>query len=198
MTSAPSVPRLAQSAAFLLFVLAFSAAPAQKPAHRPECGKTVVSIADATLLTFSDGVIAIELPSGWVRDESKSNPFFLLRAGDHYESARTLMYIHVQDLDGSFEQAVKRDQRDFLRNDHSAQILDDPPLEVLEKGCPVKTQRFLYRSNQKNYIDQVTKIGINGLLLNVVLSSERSAEIARYENDYEFLLKHIGLVMHTR
>jgi hypothetical protein len=198
MTPASSILRFAQSAAFLLPTLAFPAIQAQKFAHNPECGKAEISIAATTFLTFRNGVIAIELPSGWVRDENKSNPFFLLRAGDRYENARTLMYIRVQSLDGSFEQSVKNDERDILQSDPSAQILNEPPLEILEKGCPVKTQRFIYQGKQETYIDQVTKISISGLLLNVVLSSESKTEIARYEKDYEFLLKHLGLVMHTQ
>lgn len=108
------------------------------------------------------------------------------------------MYINIQHLNGSFEQAVESDARDFRRRDPSAQIVDDVQLEILEKGCPAKTQRFIYRDKGKPYVDQVTKIGINGLLLNVILSSNSTAEIARYEKDYKFLLKHIGLVMHSQ
>jgi hypothetical protein len=62
----------------------------------------------------------------------------------------------------------------------------------------VWTQRFIYQLKQKTYVDQVTKISISGLLLNVVLSSESKAEIARYEKDYEFLLMHLGLVMNAQ
>ncbi len=108
------------------------------------------------------------------------------------------MYINVQRLDGSFEQAAKNDERDFLQSDPSAQIMAEPQLEILEKGCPAKTQRFVYRRKQKTYVDRVTKIGIDGLLLNVVLSSDSEAEIARYGKDYGFLLKHLGLVMHSQ
>jgi hypothetical protein len=108
------------------------------------------------------------------------------------------MYIRVQSLDGSFERSVKNDEGDILQSDPSAQILDEPPLEILEKGCPVWTQRFIYQLKQKTYVDQVTKISISGLLLNVVLSSESKAEIARYEKDYEFLLMHLGLVMNAQ
>lgn len=104
------------------------------------------------------------------------------------------MYINVQRLDSSFEQAVKNDDRDFRQSDPSAQVVNEPPKEILESGCAVKTQRFVYQHERKTYIDQVTKIGIGGLLLNVVLSSDSQAEIARYQKDYEFLLEHLALV----
>ncbi len=198
MTPASSILRFAQSVAFLLPALAFPAIQAQKSSPYPVCGKTEISIAASTVLTFRNGVIAIELPSGWVRDENKNNPFFLLRAGDRYESARTLMYINVQRLDSTFEQAVKNDERDFRQSNPSVQILNEPQPEILEAGCPVKTQRFVYQREQKTYVDQVTKIGIGDLLLNVVLSSDSKAEIARYQKDYEFLLMHLGLVMHAQ
>ena len=198
MAQASSILRLARSVPFLLLISALPAIQAQDPASNAGCGKTEASIADPTYLILSSAVIAVELPSGWVRKEKKSNPFFLLRVGDRDESARTLMYINVQRLDSSFEQTVKNDDRDFRQSDPSAQILDGPQLEILEKGCPAKTQRFVYRWKQKTYVDQVTKIGINGLLLNVVLSSDSEAEITRYEKDYEFLLKHLALVMHAQ
>jgi hypothetical protein len=41
----------------------------------------------------------------------------------------------------------------------------------------------------------VTKIAINGLLLNIVLSSDDEAEIARYRQDYASLLNHLALVI---
>ena len=104
------------------------------------------------------------------------------------------MYINVQRLDSSFEQALKNDERDFRQRDPSVQIVNEPQPEILEVGCPVKTQRFVYQREQKTYVDQVTKIGIGDLLLNVVLSSDSKAEIARYQRDYEFLLKHLALV----
>ncbi len=198
MAFASGILRLALSAPFLMLISAHPVIQAQDTASNAGCGNAKVSIADPTYLILSSAVIAVELPSGWVREENKSNPFFLLRAGDRYESARTLMYINVQRLDSSFEQTVKNDERDFRQSDPSAQILDEPQLEVLEKGCPTKTQRFVYRLKQKTYVDQVTKIGINGLLLNVVLSSDSEAEIARYQKDYEFVLKHLGLVMRAQ
>lgn len=198
MMSAPGTRFIASIAVLLPSASAFSVAHSQQPATVAVCGKAEVSIADARFLTLNDAVIAIELPSGWVLEENKSNPFFLLRAGDHYESARTLMYINIQHLDGSFEQAVESDTRDFRRRDSSAQIVDEAQLEILEKGCPAKTQRFIYKDKGKQYVDQVTKIGINGLLLNVVLSSNSTAEIVRNEKDYKFLLKHIGLVMRSQ
>jgi hypothetical protein len=198
MAPASSILRLAWTVPCLLLISTLPIVQAQNSAPNPGCGKARVSIAADSFLILNNALIAVELPSGWVRDESKSNPFFFLLAGDRYESARTLMYVRVQELGSSFEQAVKNDERDFRQSNPSVQILDDPQLEILEKGCPTKTQRFVYRSKQKTYVDQVTKIGINGLLLNVVLSSDSEAEIARYEKDYEFLLRHLGLVMHAQ
>jgi hypothetical protein len=152
-------------------------------------------MAGPEFLTTAIGVIAIEPPPGWVVEKTKHNPFFLLRIGDRYENARTVIYINVQVLDGTFEQAVANDERDFRRDDPSVQIQSEPQPEILERGCAVKTQRFIYEHKQKTSVDQVTKIAIDGLLLNVVLSSDSETEIARYQKDYEQLLMHLGLVM---
>jgi hypothetical protein len=197
MAFALSAHHVANSATFLLLVAAIPLVPAvhaQASTSSVGCGKANVSMANPTYLSAGSVILAVELPSGWLREEKKSNPFFLLRVGDRYESAPTLMYINVQRLDSSFEQAVKNDERDFRQSDPSAQILDEPAPAVLEAGCPVNTQRFVYQHEQKTYIDQVTKIGIDGLLLNVVLSSDSEAEITRYQKDYMFLLQHLALV----
>lgn len=80
MMSAPGTRFIAPIAVLLLSVSAFSVARSQQPATVAVCGKTEVSIADARFLTLNEAVIAIELPSGWVLEENRSNPFFLLRA----------------------------------------------------------------------------------------------------------------------
>ncbi len=107
------------------------------------------------------------------------------------------MYINVQRLDSSLDQAVKNDERDYLQSDPSAQIVNEPPKEILESGCAVKTQRYSGLSThiaETTYVVEVTKIGIGGLLLNVVLSSDGQAEITRYQKDYDLLLEHLALV----
>src|SRR5208282_5107196 len=155
MAFALSAHHLANSATLLLLVAAVPVVPAQASTSSVGCGKTNVSMANPTYLSSGSVILTAELPSGWLREEKKSNPFFLLRVGDRYESARTLMYINVQRLDSSFEQAVKNDEQDFRRSDPSAQILDEPAPAVLEAGCPVNTRRFVYQHEQKTYIDQV-------------------------------------------
>jgi hypothetical protein len=187
--------RLTQLVLLLLMVTSPLVVQGQASTPTTSCGKAKVSIPNAIFLTASSVVIAVELPSGWTRYEKKSNPFFFLRVGDHYETARTLMYVNVQRLDGSLDQAAENDVRDFRRSDPSAKILDEPQPEILEKGCAVKSQRFIYADGQKTYVDQVTKIAVNGLLLNVVLTSDSETEVKRYQDDYDFLLKHVGLVM---
>lgn len=198
MTLVSSAMRFAQSVPFLLLIPALPIAKAQTSGPGTGCGRAKVHMQNPTYLNTAAAIIAVELPSGWLRDEKKNNPFFLLRVGDRYESAGTLMYINVQGLDSSFEQAAKDDEREFRHSNPSAQVVNEPPEEILESGCAVKTQRFVYQREQKTYIDQVTKIGIGNLLLNVVLSSDSEAEVARYQKDYEFLLKHLALVASAR
>jgi len=53
---------------------------------------------------------------------------------------------------------------------------------------------FLCDRKQKPYVDLATKISIGGLLVNVVLSADATAEIEKYRKDYEFLLKHLTIV----
>jgi hypothetical protein len=198
MTFTSGVLRFAKSVPFLLAVTALPIIQAQASSSTSGCGKAKVSMANPTYLNNTAAILAVELPSGWQREEKKNNPFFFLRIGDQYESAKTLMYINVQGLDGTFEQTIENDERDFRHSDPSVQILDEPSPEILESGCEVKTQRFIYKSGQKMYVDQVTKIAINRLLLNVVLSSDSEAEIERYQKDYAFLLKHLALVAATQ
>jgi hypothetical protein len=189
-----SVLRFTRSVPFLLLVAILPAIQAQSSAATTGCGKTKISIENATFLTSGSLVIAIQLPLGWQREEKKNNPFFLLRNGDRYETARTLMYVNVQQLDSSFEQAVKNDENDFRQRHSSMQILDEPQPEILEAGCAAETQRFIYQNARETSVEEVTKIGIGGQLINVVLSSDSEAEIARYRKDYKFLLEHLGLV----
>jgi len=140
-------------------------------------------------------MLAAKFPSGWELYEKKQNPFFLLRRGDQYATARTVMYIRVQALDGSLEEAVRRDEDDFRKDSPEVKILDEPSPEILEKGCLVKTQRFYYQDGKTPVVDRATKIAIGKLLLNVVISSDSDAEIERYKEDYEYLLRNIGWVM---
>ncbi len=189
-----NVPRPSLAILELFLAVIFPFGVAQASQSSTICGKAKLSLASPTYLVAGSVIVAVELPSGWVREEGKRSPFFLLRAGDRSETATTLIYVNVQRLSSSFDQAVSNDAREFRMSDPSVQITDEPTPEILESDCPAKTQRFVYQQNHKTYVDEVTKIGINGLLLNVVLSSEGGPEIERYQMEYQFVLKHLALV----
>lgn len=93
-----------------LCVVASPVAEGQNVPASAGCGTANVNMGSPLYLTTQAGIFAVELPQGWVLEKTKSNPFFLIKAGETYENARTLMYINVQRLDATFSDAVKRDE----------------------------------------------------------------------------------------
>src|ERR1035437_2961084 len=62
-----------------------------------QCGVALVSMQNPSyLITTNQGIIEVELPKEWVLDKSRPDLFYILKKGDTYESARTLMYIHLE------------------------------------------------------------------------------------------------------
>lgn len=183
---------------FATFVLsmAIPATEGQGPAASTPCGKAMVHMDNPVYLIISDVIVAVEPPPGWALDPTRKNPFFFLKPGEKYESARTVMYVRIEQLDGPFQDAVQRDERSFAKSCQPLKIEEPAQPEILERGCEKKTQMFFCGRKQKSYVDLDTKIAIGGLLLNVVLSADSAEEIARYKKDYEFLLKNIALVAH--
>ena len=178
-----------------LCMVALPVAEGQNIPASASCGKAKVNMSNPLYLTTQAGIFAVELPQGWVLDKTKSNPFFLIKAGETYENARTLMYINVQRLDVTFSDAVKRDEQTFRESCREARIQDAPKLEILELGCENKTQTFFCDRKTGAYVDLATKISLSGLLVNVVLSGDTEVgDQARYKKDYEFVLKHLALV----
>lgn len=145
-------------------------------------------------LITSTVIVAVEPPPGWALDATRKNPFFFFKPGEKYESARTLMYVNIEGLDGSFQSAVQKDAHTFSESCQPSRIEDEAQPEILEQGCERKTQIFRCERKQRPYIDLDTKIAVGRLLLNVVLSSDSTEEISRYKKDHEYLLKHLALV----
>jgi hypothetical protein len=172
--------------------MAFSIAEGQPSST--SCGKAKVKMSNPVYLSAPGVIVAVEPPPGWVLDTSRKNPFFFLRPGDKYESARTLIYVNIERLDDSFQSAVHRDEHTFSEQCQPSRIEEPRQPEILEEGCEKKTQMFFCERKEKAYVDLDTKISIHGLLLNVVLSSDSAEEISKYKEDYEHLLKHLGLV----
>jgi hypothetical protein len=181
------------SAALAVALLLVSPDALAQTAPPAKCGSAKIALQNPQYLITPAGILALELPPGWTLYAKKKNPFFLLRTGDQYETARTVIYINLQKLEGSFEQDVLNDENDFKKSDPEAKIEDEPRPEILEAGCKVKAQRFTYKNRKKTYVDQVTKIGIGGLLLNIVLSSDSGEEIEHFMKDYDEVLKHLAL-----
>ena len=180
--------------ALFAFSIAFRAAEGQSPAASTRCGEAKVHIDNPVYLTISGVVVAVEPPPGWALDPDRKNPFFFLKLGEKYESARTLMYVRIEQLDGPFQSALQRDEHVFTESCQPSKIEEPAQPEILEQGCEKKTQLFVCGRKQGFQVDLDTKISIHGLLLNVVLSSDSVEEISRYKKDYEFTLKHLGLV----
>jgi hypothetical protein len=185
---------------FLLFLAPFvlsmtlPAAEGQGPAASTPCGKAKVHMGNPVYLTTSLGIVAVELPQGWALDATRKNPFYFLKSGERYESARTLMYINIERLDVPFQRAVETDAHTFSEGCQPSRIEDAAQPDILGQGCEKKTQMFLCERKQGAYADLGTKISVGGLLLNVVLSADNAEEISRYRKDHEFLLKHLALV----
>ncbi len=174
--------------------MALPAAEGQGPAASTPCGKAKVHMENPVYLIDSTVIVAVELPPGWALDPARKNPFFFLKPGEKYESARTVMYVRIEQLEGPFQSAVQKDEHTFSQSCHPSSIEEPAQSEILEQGCEKKTQMFTCVRKQGTQVDLDTKISIHRLLLNVVLSSDNSEEIARYKKDYEYLLKHLGLV----
>jgi hypothetical protein len=185
---------------FLFFLVAFamltafSASEGQSPVASTPCGKAMITLANPMYLTISSVIVAAEPPPGWALDTTRKNPFFFLKSGEKYESARTLMYVNIERLDGPFQSAVQRDAHTFSESCQPSRIEDVVQPNILEQGCERKAQMFYCERKKGAYVDLNTKISVGGLLLNVVLSSDSTEEISRYKKDYEFLLKHLALV----
>jgi hypothetical protein len=172
----------------------FQAAKGQGSAPATSCGKAKVHMNNPVYLTTSAAIVAVELPPGWGLDSTRRNPFFFVKPGEKYESARTLMYVNIERLDGPFQSAVLRDVQTFGESCQPSSVEDAAQFEILEQGCEKKTQVFRCDRKKRAYVDMATKISIGGLLLNVVLSSDSAEEISKYKKDYEFVLKHLALV----
>jgi hypothetical protein len=180
----------------VLAIIAFvcSQASSQTSTSPVDCGKATVHLERPQYLTFPGGIVAVELPAGWALEKSKSDPFYFLRSGEKYSSARTLMYVHIERLDTSLQSAIKEDVREFRESCPQSRVEEMSALDILEHGCERFTQMFSCDRKQGAYVDLVTKIAIKGLLLNLVLSTDNAAEISRFRKDYEFVLKHLALV----
>jgi hypothetical protein len=180
----------------ILFFMPMQIAWAQKVATHdvPECGKAKVQLSNPQYLTTSEGIVVVEPPNGWVLDKTKKNPFYFVKQGENYDSARTLMYIHVERLEASFRSAVQNDAQSFGKGCDFVDIQDFPKTGLLEEGCESKAQMFSCHRQKNPYVDLVTKISIGGLLLNVVLSADNKSQILEYRTDYDFLLRHLTMV----
>jgi hypothetical protein len=164
------------------------------PHHIPECGKAKVHLANPQYLTTAGGIVAVELPDGWVLDANRKGVFYFLKRREDYNSARTLMYVNVEKREGSLERAVQKDRQSFQKNCDATEVRDLAKPGLLEQGCECRTQLFSCQRKQNPYVDLVTKISIDGLLLNVVLSADSASELSSYRKDYDFVLRHLTVV----
>jgi len=160
----------------------------------PECGKAKVHLSNPQYLTTQEGIVVVELPTGWALDKAKNGPFYFVRNGENYNSARTLMYINVERLEVPLPRAIQNDFESFRTSCQPSAIQDLAKPGLLEQGCESKTQLFSCRRRKNPYVDLATKIAIGGSLLNVVLSADNASQISQYRQDYEYVLKHLTMV----
>ncbi len=185
--------------ALIAFVLSGSPSFGQQPTSEvPACGRAKVHFPNPEYLQTQEGIVVIEAPNGWFLDRTRSGPFYLLRNGDKFETARTVMYINVEPLEVSFQTAIQRDVKGFGTGCEKADVQTLRPAKLLEQGCEAKTQIFSCRKKKGSYVDLVTKIAFNGSLLNVVLSADTAEDIERYHGDYDFLLQHLTMIKSGR
>jgi hypothetical protein len=179
--------RIAVSFVFLVLFLK-GAASAQ------ECGKANVSLAKPEYYVTTIGTFAVEPPSGWFHDDTRKNPFYFVKRGENYNSAKTLMYVSVEPLEGTFDEAVQNDAKSYRQRCDRLVLQTLNSADLLERGCRAVTQVFTCVRKKGSYIDLDTKFAINGILLNVVLSTDDRAEIEKYKADYSYLLLHLAKV----
>ena len=160
----------------------------------PECGKAKVHFSNPQYLTTQEGIVVVELPTGWVLDKAKNGPFYFVKNGENYNSARTLMYINVERLEVPFPRAIQNDSESFRTSCQPSTTQDLAKSDLLEQGCESKTQLFSCRRQKNPYVDLATKIVIGGALLNVVLSADNASQISQYRQDYGYVLKHLTMV----
>jgi hypothetical protein len=182
----------------LLIFAVLTAAPlwAQnpKPHEVPACGSAKVHLTSPVYLRAAEAIVVVQLPPGWLLDKSHRGPFFFVRKGENYNTASTLMYINVQSLPYSLSRAVQEDTQSAEKSCDKLRVRNLAPADLLEEGCDRVTQEFSCQRKTGSYVDLVTKIGIRGLLLNVVLSADSALEISKYKDDYKYLLSHLTLV----
>jgi len=178
----------------LLGPATISRARSNDPHPIPPCGEVKVHLSHPEYLTTAEGLVIAEPALGWVLDKTKNGPFFFVRTGENYSTARTVMYINVEHLEVPFNRAVQNDWQSFQRSCPQAEIQDLSRLELLEEGCESRTQILFCRREKNPYVDLVTKIAIGGSLLNVVLSADTAADVSRYKADYNYLLTHVTMI----
>jgi len=179
----------------LLFVLTCSAAAQELEKPTSGCGEAVVSMQNPIYLqTTNQGIIVVELPEGWNLGRTRPDLFFILKNGDTYESARTLMYIRIEQLDVSLKQAVLNDIESFKKSCDKLTIEDAKHGPLLEGGCESISQIFSCKKQNGPYVDLVTIIAFTGSLLNIVLSADKLDDIDKHRTDYDFLLQHLTMI----
>jgi hypothetical protein len=157
-----------------------------------ECGRTEVHFSNPEYYTSTLGIIAIEPPKGWFHDTTQKDPFYLIRRGENHENAKTVMYVSVEPLTVTFDEAVRNDVKEFRQSCEKLSVDKIRTPDLLEKGCKVATHVFTCAKKKGSHIDLDTKIAIRGILLNVVLSAETQSEIETYRSDYNYLLQHLA------
>ena len=156
------------------------------------CGKRVVHFDNTEFYASTMGFLAMELPTGWFHDSTEKDPFYVIKKGESYKSAKVLMYVNAEPLGSPFDEAVKDDVSAFRQRCEKLSVEDLKRPIILEKACPVISQMFTCSKKDGSYVDLDTKIAISGLLVNVVLSAPTREELEKYKADYNFLLQHLA------
>jgi hypothetical protein len=158
------------------------------------CGKTPVKFSNPQYFTTPQGIIVFSAPNGWHLDSSQHRQAYLIKDGETYERARALIYMAVEPLEVSLEQAAKNDTEELKSKCAILSVTNLPPATLMDGDCDRVTQMFDCNKPTGSYIDLDTKIAFNGVLLNIVLSGDKKGDITDNQEAYTFLLRHVTLV----
>jgi hypothetical protein len=173
-----------------------SAQTGQSP-KRTWCGDSPVNFSHPDYLQTPVGIVIVQLPQGWKVARRETGLFYFTQNDESYQAAHTLMYIHVETLETKLDQAVASDEVSFKARCSSADIKTLPPADLLEHGCARVTQTFECRASPR-YVDLATKLAIQGLLMDVVLSADSQADIDKHRKEYDELLRHLTVLIQPR
>jgi hypothetical protein len=181
--------------AHLAWLLALAPGMLSAQAKAPaSCGKTAVSLPHPTYLKTAFVIVIAQAPDNWTTDTNHGDVLYFIPSGETFKAARTIMYVRPEPLADSLSDATKRDEQHFQKSCSPVEIKRSSTPPLLDEECDHVTQIYSCAQLHGSYVEKVTKIAINGVLLNVVISADSLDQISRYNAAYEYVLQHVTIV----